>query len=339
MAFSQFEHEAPPYRDANLMIDVLELHQIVRAADGEAFDEHFGDMLSEANDETAGQRPRLLARIEERHSGPTRYHPRPAHRFIHSFALARSLSLLSKDEFVSFLMGPSGFQLREARYPGWVGPDVLPDAVIETFGRRHCVTLQALWDSALIDELARLVNDAPFAALHHESLGRDYSMRFAPLQALFHILTSDQRFREMLGTLCGLKRSVLTRFSGRIYQMLPYRDADHWHNDVHVTDHRLLALSLFLEAPKPRGGSLVMRRAGFRRDFHREPALDRGGLCVFRIGDALEHKVARVWNGRRTNFAGWYLAAPSYPYRRAWLERSCFDSGAPSRWRRLVART
>ncbi|MEL6761364.1 MAG: 2OG-Fe(II) oxygenase, partial [Myxococcota bacterium] len=177
----------------------------------------------------------------------------------------------------------------------------------------------------------------PFSVLHHESLGVDHSLRFAPLQALFHILVSDTRLRQLLADLCWLSPPALSRFSGRIYRMIPWRDADGWHNDVHKTDHRLIALSLYLESPTPNGGELLIRRAGFRRSLHREPPHARGQLTVFRVAHDFEHKVARVRRGARTNFAGWYLAASHYPYRKQWLDRLYFkrpskDESFARRW-------
>ncbi|MEO0813593.1 MAG: 2OG-Fe(II) oxygenase, partial [Myxococcota bacterium] len=173
----------------------------------------------------------------------------------------------------------------------------------------------------VVDELAAMVGLAPFGAMNHESLGVDYSMRFSPLQALFHVLTSDQRLRATLATLCGVDQQTFSRFSGRIYRMVPSRDADVWHNDVHATDRRIIALSLYLESPAPRGGKLLMRRAGLRRPFAQDPPKPRGTLTVFRISHDLEHKVGRVWRGARTNFAGWYLSAPDFDYRGKWLDR------------------
>ncbi len=335
-AFSQFEAAPKRYRDANLMIDALELHKIIRAGDGEAFDEHWTDMLSHATDPREGESARLLPSLEERR--PRSYFPSRPVRFPHAFALARSLSLLKKEELVAFMMGPSGFELAEARYPGWRG--IPTEAHRSTFDARHVVSFEALWEPALIAELASMVATAPFAALNHESLGVDFSMRFAPLQALFHVLTSDMRLRQLLADLCGLRREELSRFSGRIYRMVPARDADLWHNDVHATDRRLIALSLYLEAPPPRGGALLMRRAGFRRPFVRDPAKPRGTLTVFRIAKDLEHKVGRVWWGARTNFAGWYLSAPAFAYRPRWLEHRWFGRSAHEEpWlRRLTAR-
>lgn len=335
-SFSVFERDAAPYRESNLMIDVLELHKIIRAGDGSAFDEHWTDMLAHATNPDEGHRARLLSVIEER--APRDYRPRPAARYPFAFALARSLALLPKEELVAFMMGPSGFALPEAQYPGWRGGDAGPSRA--QFEEEHVVSFAELWEADLLDELANMVARAPFVPLNHESLGIDFSMRFAPLQALFHVLTSDLRLRQRLAQLCGLERHELARFSGRIYRMVPRRDADLWHNDVHAKDRRLIALSLYLEAPPPRGGTLLMRRAGFRRPFVRDVAKPRGTLTVFRIARDLEHKVGRVWSGARTNFAGWYLSSPGLAYRSRWLERPWF--GRPSReepWlRRLTAK-
>ncbi|MEO1171355.1 MAG: hypothetical protein AAFX94_04785 [Myxococcota bacterium] len=252
----------------------------------------------------------------------------------------RSVAGLAKDAFVTLMMGPSSFHLPEAHYPGWIGPDSASTAVAEAFSYNHCVSLNDLWAPPLLAELSETIGNAPFAALDHENLGVDYSLRFAPLQAMFHVLTSDRRLRGLLADLCGLKRRDFARFSGRVYRMIPGRDADLWHNDVHITDRRLIALSLSLETAAPVGGDVVLRRAGFLRRFHRERSAPCGTLTLFRIAADLEHKVTRVLRGARTNFAGWYLSRPGYPYWTDWLDRPWF--GTPSRSespiRRVLAR-
>ncbi|MEM6531112.1 MAG: hypothetical protein AAF654_00745 [Myxococcota bacterium] len=339
MSYSQFETAAPKYRDANLMIDVLELFAILRAEDGAAFDEHWQDMLATAVDSTEGHEARLFSKLEERR-GRLAYEVSNPTVFPYTYALMASVAGLAKAEFVTLLMGPSSFHLPETHYPGWQGPERVDEQTRMTFAENHCVSIENLWDPKLLNEIADTAVGAPFAALDHENLGVDYSLRFAPLQAMLHVLTSDRRLRALLADLCGLKRRELSRFSGRVYRMIPGRDADVWHNDVHITDRRLIALSLALEGKPPRGGDVVLRRAGFLRPFHRESAAPRGTLTLFRIAGDLEHKVTRVYAGARTNFAGWYLSRPAYPYWTDWLDRPWF--GRPSRseplLRRMLAR-
>ena len=327
MAFSQFVDPTTPYRVANLMVDVLELYRIANADDGQAFDEHWSDMTDAARDPHEGVEPRLLPRIEDRHGSggrPLDYRPNPSRHYPRTWRVLTSAIPMARDRFVAFLMGPSSTEVTVNDTPGWRGPEDSLSEHREAVSRQHCVTFDGLWEKELIQELADQVGKAPFSALHHESLGVDHSLRFAPLQAMFHILISDTRLRQLLAGLCQLRTTALSKFSGRIYRMIPWRDADGWHNDVHKTDHRLIALSLYLESPTPKGGELLIRRAGFRRCLHREPPHSLGELTVFRVAHDFEHKVARVHRGARTNVAGWYLAAAHYPYREQWLDRLYF---------------
>jgi hypothetical protein len=145
---------------------------------------------------------------------------------------------------------------------------------------------------------------------------------------VLHYLITDARLVALVEGVAGLRAGTVERFTGRVYQMVPRRDADGYHNDVHHKDLRLMAVSLSLAREPCRGGEVWVRRRGYWRPFHRAGPLALGGLTVFRISRALQHKIGRVTAGERTNLAGWYCPDPGFGYA-AWIDRPLFPARSP----------
>jgi hypothetical protein len=327
-SYSQFVDAPGAYLELNRMVDVLELYKIARAGDGARADEHLDDLLTPDRATQA----RMLTRLEVRR-GPLVYAPSSAVRAPHSFAILSEMARTwDKATFVEALMGPSGVQLPFAERLGVTAPAVDAAELARTFARDGLVQFAGPFDGDVLGELAAEVARAPFRAMRHSSLGVDYTMDAAPTQALLHYLVGDRRFIALLERIAGVPPGTFVRFSGRVYRMLPGRDGDSYHSDVHLVDKRLVAISVSLEPEAPAGGELVMRRKSFLRPFVASRPAALGGVVMFRISRFLEHKVAAVTRGARTNLAGWLCPAPDYDYS-SWVDRPLFADDTGPRWR------
>lgn len=336
-SYSQFVAGAGPYLHVNRLVDVLELHAVLKAGDGERFDRHFDNMLRQSRDPSFGAEPRMLTRLELDEGSRPSYRPSPARRLPRTFEVLTCVArALPRDRFVEYLMGPSALQVPFGVRPGVVIDPSLPLAELaDEMARDHMVHLGPLFDRALMEELAAQVEAAPFEAMRHSSLGVDYTMDFPPTQAVLHAIVTDARIVGLVERIAGIDSGLLHHFSGRVYRMVPRRDADSYHNDVHRTDKRLVAVTVCLTSTPPVGGRVLLRRKGFLRPLGTSRPAALGEVVMFRISRKLEHRVESVRAHTRTNLAGWFCAAPQYPYDR-WVDRELFPP--TPWWRRLWAR-
>ena len=347
--FSQFVDPPPPYLHRNRIVDYIELYKILRASDGLHFDAHFANILAANRDPDFGRKRLIRTRLRECHDGFLRLDRRPAERFPHSFALMRQMvrsvgqmvRSVGCHTFVQILMGPSGVQAPKGERYGITLPTTDWSELHDTFASRHCVQFKDFIASPLLGELTEQIALAKFGAMYHDPLGIDYSMDFGPTQAMLHYLITDERLLATVERIANIPPCTLDRFTGRVYRMIKNRDRDGYHDDVHLLDRRLVAISVSMTREPCQGGALHLRRKRWLRPFHLSTQAELGEAVLFRISRHLQHKVGNVLAGSRTNLAGWYCARAGFDYE-AWVDAPCFSdegrSALRTMHRRLFAR-
>ena len=325
--YSQFVEPLPEYHHLNRLVDSVELYKMLVAGDGERFDRHFETMLAQMAEPDFGVEAQPLSRIEADNGGPLSYARSESNRFPRTFDVLRDMARAAgREAFVETIMSPSARQLPPTERPG-VTVDHLAQQIPELreqFGSEHFMQFGAFIDAELLEELSQQVERAPFRGLFHDPLGVDYSMDFGPTQAVLHYLVTDRRIIDILELVTRLQPGTLNRFSGRVYRMIPSRDRDGYHNDVHLQDRRLMAISVSMTQTACDGGLLHLKRKGWRRPFLMSKPAALGEAIVFRISRWLMHKAGDVYGGTRTNLAGWFCAREGFDYER-WLDTPCFE--------------
>jgi len=179
----------------------------------------------------------------------------------------------------------------------------------DEFGHRHCLLIPDLFDRALADKIARLLESSDFYRREHPGIGVEACMEVNATLAWLLLLVNDERMLEVvrLITDCG----PIGHFDGRVYRLEPSTDHhDSWHDDL--GEGRLVALSVNLGREPYEGGALEVRdrRTGASAEVR---SARTGDALLFELGEHLEHRVLPVTGGSaRTVFAGWFKAGPSF---------------------------
>jgi 2OG-Fe(II) oxygenase superfamily len=179
----------------------------------------------------------------------------------------------------------------------------------DEFGRRHCLLFPGLFERALADEIAHLVERSDFYRREHPGVGVEACMEVNATLAWLLLLVNDERMLELVRAITGCE--PIGHFEGRVYRLEPSTDHyDSWHNDL--GDGRLVAMSIKLGTGPYKGGELQVRdrRTGVSAE---AKSAHSGDALLFELGEHLEHRVLPVTGGSaRTVFAGWFKAGPSF---------------------------
>ncbi len=313
----------------NRLVDYLALREIALAGDGRAFDEHLVDMLENSTQEELIRQPRLLPRIETRRGlSAATYSTSHAESFPRSFDIFRELcGILTREGFVEFLFNPNQEDLPVGNRRALL---CLPDdssisELTKSFEANRAIQFGGLINDGLLHELRIMIEQAPFRPQGHGHLGEDDNLAFTPLLAILKFILTDASVLRKVERIVGLPCGTAKKLLGRIYRMRPNVDEDGWHNDVNPKQQRLVAMTVQLNEGKPEGGNLLLRRKGRRRHFYATPALELGGVNIFRISGDLQHKVSRLKGDcTRIVFAGWYCSSDGFDYAE-WVRRPLFS--------------
>lgn len=174
------------------------------------------------------------------------------------------------------------------------------------FARHHWVKLRDLLDPALLSDVQRGLASARFFELVHDGVSPpSIDLHMAPnaTSAMLELLANDRALFDMVEDVTGC--GGITRFSGFIYRLRPGLGHHHnWHNDV--KSHRVVAMSINLEAEPYTGGVLQIRERASERIIEEVENTGAGDAILFRISPALQHRAIGVDSGVKTAFAGWF---------------------------------
>lgn len=179
----------------------------------------------------------------------------------------------------------------------------------DEFGRRHCLLIPGLFDHALADEIARLVEGSGFYRREHPGIGVEACMEVNATLAWLLLLVNDERMLEVVRSITSCE--PIGHFNGRVYRLEPSTDHyDSWHDDL--GEGRLVAMSINLGRQPYEGGALEVRdrRTGASAEAR---SAHTGDALLFELGEHLEHHVLPVTGETaRTVFAGWFKTGPSF---------------------------
>jgi hypothetical protein len=174
------------------------------------------------------------------------------------------------------------------------------------FAVRHWVRLPGLLDELLLRTLDARLSSGDFREIRHDAVASetvDLRVIGAAASELLVLLCNDPVVIRAVEDIAGC--TGLTRFNGSIYRLLPEaRHQQAWHDDL--VDGRAATLSVNIGSADYDGGLLEIRDRATQRIVARVPNTGRGDGVLFRLHDALEHRVTPVTRGVKTAFAGWF---------------------------------
>jgi hypothetical protein len=190
---------------------------------------------------------------------------------------------------------------------------VTPDGVLAAelrahFNRHHWVKLPSLFAPSLRGTVESGLRAGTFVEIRHEHVSPpsiDLSMETDTTTALLELLCNDPVVLRAVESMT--RCAPLTRFSGFIYRLTPDLSHHHnWHNDL--LENRRVAMSVNLEPLPYGGGILQIRERDTGRIIEEVENTGHGDAVLFRVDEALQHRVLPVTSGVKTAFAGWFRA-------------------------------
>jgi hypothetical protein len=191
------------------------------------------------------------------------------------------------------------------------GPTVAADATAlsrlqSTFRTTHCVLLPQFIAPDLLAWIQAEIRRARLVDRRHGEDGTLASELVLPdgtCLGLLAFLANDPRVLSFVESVTGC--APLTGFFGRVYSRVPGTHFDSWHDDL--VPWRQIGMSINFSTGVYEGGEFEIRECGHERMAGRLANIGFGDAILFRISEALEHRVAPL-TGRvhKTAYAGWF---------------------------------
>jgi hypothetical protein len=198
-------------------------------------------------------------------------------------------------------------------------------ALRRTFDESHVVHLREFLHRDLLSSIQAGVRSATFSNRSHEDIAREDCMADDATVALLWLAMNDPAVFRFIELVTGCP--TIRVFSGRVYMMRGEADHyDRWHSDL--SDDRVIGMSLNLSEDDFYGGRFQLTHRG-KDDVEVDIAnTGRGDAILFRIDDALVHRVTAVEGDvPRVAYAGWFQLAPDFL---GTLKSSSTNATAPS---------
>jgi hypothetical protein len=175
------------------------------------------------------------------------------------------------------------------------------------FAAQHCVKLAGFLERTLVDDIQHQLAAGEFREFAHGSLATELRLESGVCTGLLHFLANDPRLFRVVESISGC--AGIRAFAGRVYRRFPGgRHFDTWHGDV-ADRRRLIGMSVNLSAAPYQGGVFEIRDLETQRPLASLPNVGIGDAILFRLSDALEHRVSEVsGTAPKTAFAGWFFA-------------------------------
>jgi hypothetical protein len=184
------------------------------------------------------------------------------------------------------------------------------DSLRERYDRDNYVILPQLYEPALLEEIMRRVDSAPFLHKDHDGVGNELCMDDSVTEAMMRFFPNNPTFLRLLERITGEPR--LGEFVGRVYRMTSSDGHyDGWHDDC--CHQRVVTMSVNLSRQVYGGGALLMKRRDSDEIIQEIYNTGFGDALLFRISKQLKHRVQEV-KGEipKTAFAGWFLEVEDF---------------------------
>jgi hypothetical protein len=184
------------------------------------------------------------------------------------------------------------------------------------YAERSCIRLPGFLEPALLRRVQQRVDGAGWQEHVHDDLDPpaiELIIQEPVLDGILAAVMQHLPLFEAVRAITGC--DPIGSFAGRVYRMDPGGGHhDSWHGDDDEgagPNNRMAALSLNLSPGTFEGGVLELRRRGSDRLLHRVANTGAGDAILFRIDDALEHRVTDVKGTvPKIAWAGWFQREP-----------------------------
>jgi hypothetical protein len=189
---------------------------------------------------------------------------------------------------------------------GAVSNDADVEALHRAFTKQHCAKLTGFLEPTVLDQVRAQVERGTFRDFAHGSIATELRLEDGVGTGLLHFLANEPRLFRLVESISGC--TGIRAFAGRVYRRFPGGGHhDSWHNDV--DGKRLIGMSVNLSADVYEGGVFEIREVETERPLASLPNVGFGDAILFRLSDALEHRVSDVRGAcAKTAFAGWFFA-------------------------------
>jgi hypothetical protein len=189
---------------------------------------------------------------------------------------------------------------------GTLSNDADRPALQRTFAERHCAKLNGFLEAGVLDEVRARIERGTFREFAHGTIATELRLDVGIATGLLHFLTNDPRLFRLVESVSGC--AGIRCFAGRVYRRFSGgRHHDDWHGDV--DGRRLVGMSVNLSADVYEGGVFEIRDVATQRPLATLPNVGFGDAILFRLADAVEHRVSEVRGAAaKTAFAGWFFA-------------------------------
>jgi hypothetical protein len=184
------------------------------------------------------------------------------------------------------------------------------DSLRERYDRDNYLILPQLFEPALLEEIMRRVDSAPFLPKHHVGVGNELCMDDRVTETMMSFFPNNPTFLRLLERITGEPR--LGEFVGRVYRMTSSDEYyDGWHDDC--CNQRVVTMSVNLSRQVYGGGALLMKRRNSDEIIQEIHNTGFGDALLFRISNQLKHRVQEVKGDiPKTAFAGWFLEVEDF---------------------------
>jgi 2OG-Fe(II) oxygenase superfamily len=185
------------------------------------------------------------------------------------------------------------------------------DNLRERFFTNHCVVLEKLLEPALLEEVQRRIEQAPWRSTTYDHVGTEFTLDDPATIHILLFLLNRPEFLDAIRIITGCAEIRL--FHGRVYRLAAGPQSQlSWHTDIDPDpqeERRHVGLSINLSTDVFGGGTFELRDRSTRAPLAQVNNTGFGDALLFRVSNDLEHRVTEVVDKvAKTACAGWFHA-------------------------------
>jgi hypothetical protein len=183
------------------------------------------------------------------------------------------------------------------------------DVLRERFVTKHCVVLEKLLEPALLEEVQRRIEHAPWRSTTYDYVGTELTLDDPATIHILLFLLNRPEFLDAIRIISGCAQ--INYFHGRVYRLAAGLQSQlSWHTDIDSDPHgeqRHVGLSINLSTDIFGGGTFELRDLLTRRPLAKINNTGFGDALLFRVSNDLEHRVTEVVDRvAKIACAGWF---------------------------------
>jgi hypothetical protein len=183
------------------------------------------------------------------------------------------------------------------------------DVLRKRFVTYHCVVLEKLLEPALLEEVQRRIEQAPWRSTTYDYVGTELTLDDPATIHILLFLLNRPEFLDAIRIITSC--AEINYFHGRVYRLSAGPQSQlSWHTDIDPEpqgEQRHVGLSINLSSDVFAGGTFELRDVLTRRPLAQISNTGFGDALLFRVSNDLEHRVTEVVDKvAKIACAGWF---------------------------------